>query len=325
MTDTHATAAPIRDSRDRDASQTDVLVIGSVNVDLGVHIGRLPRSGETMSSGGAFETGGGKGANQALAAARLGSDVTLLAAVGPDAEVALAPLRTAGVDLSGVLRFDDTMTGRAVLLVTPDDNAIVVAPGANERLSPAHVADRARGTRAPGIVVLQHEVPEATVHAAIRQYAADSRVILNPSPSRSVPAEVLDLVDILVVNEGELADLAGLPTDATGTGLDAAAAERVLGSLPYGDVIVTLGEAGVLVRHDGVITALPAWSVDVVDTVGAGDAFLGALAGALCAGESLVEAARWATAAAAVAVTGVGAHGADLSPAAVRRLLDSAR
>lgn len=323
-----------------DTEPIDVLVVGSVNLDLGFELDRLPRSGETIESRDARRTGGGKGANQALAAAQLGARTTLLAAVGPDAEPALADLVAGGVRLDALVRLPDVPTGSAVLLVTPDDNAIVIAPGANARLAPEHVraladaagSEGAAGSAtAPTVVALQHEVPAEVVAAAVAAFGGRSRILLNPSPWRPVPAEVLAAVDVLIVNAGELGELladahpgtdigSGTDTDTSGR----AAAERRLATADtaLGTLVVTLGADGVLLREGGgPIVHLPAIAVDARDTVGAGDAFLGALAAGLASGASLADAARRATAAAALAVTVPGARNPGLTPSAVDDLL----
>jgi ribokinase len=294
-----------------------VLVIGSVNLDLGYTLPRLPRDGETIHTTGRFQAGGGKGANQALAARRLGADVTLLASVGRDAEHALADLAAAGVDLGAVIRHDDAATGTAVLLIGPDDNCIVVDAGANDLLQPEHVRALAADTPPPAVVVTNHEVPAPVVEATLRAYAGRARVLLNPSPARALSPELLALVDVLVLNEGELADLLALdPPPATP---DAVAA--VLKRSGLGDSLVTLGAGGVVVLEQGTTTHVPAFRVDAIDTVGAGDAFLGALAASLADGVPLRPAATRASAAAAIAVTAHGARGAELTPDAVDAIL----
>ncbi|MET7519426.1 ribokinase [Streptomyces sp. NPDC005480] len=295
-----------------------MLVVGSVNLDLGYTLGRLPRVGETLHATGRFRTGGGKGANQALAASRLGADVTLLASVGHDAEHALADLAAAGVGLGAVIRHDDAVTGTAVLLVVPDDNCIVVDARANDLLRPEHVRALAADTPPPAVVVTGHEVPAPVVEATLRAFAGRTRVLLNPSPARALNPELLALVDVLVLNEGELADLLALdPAPATP---DAVAA--VLKDSGLGDTLVTLGVGGVVAFEQGTTTHVPAFRVDaIVDTVGAGDAFLGALAASLADGVPPRIAATRASAAAAIAVTAHGARGAELTPDAVDAIL----
>jgi ribokinase len=300
------------------AGSGGVLVVGSVNLDLGYRLARLPRGGETVRAGGRFQAGGGKGANQALAARRLGADVRLLACVGRDAEPALADLAAAGVDLGAVIHHDHAMTGTAVLLIGPDDNCIVVDGGANDLLQPAHVCALASKTPPPAVVVTNHEVPAQVVEATLRAYAGRTRVLLNPSPARALDPELLALVDLLVLNNGELADLLALEQAPATPGAVAAVLERS----GLGDSIVTLGSGGAVVLEHGTTTHVPAFRVEAIDTVGAGDAFLGALAASLAAGQALRPAALRACAAAALAVTAHGARGAELSPAAVDALVE---
>jgi ribokinase len=295
-----------------------VLVVGSVNLDLGYRLARLPRAGETVRADGRFQAGGGKGANQALAARRLGADVRMLACVGRDAEPALADLAAAGVDLSAVIRHDHAATGTAVLLIGPDDNCIVVDAGANDLLQPEHVRALASKTPPPAVVVTNHEVPAPVVEATLRAYAGQARVLLNPSPARALDAELLALVDLLVLNAGELADLLALEA-APATPSEVAA---VLKRSALGDTIVTLGSGGVVVLEHGTTTRVPAFRVEAIDTVGAGDAFLGALAASLAAGQALRPATLRACAAAALAVTAPGARGAELSPEAVDAVVE---
>ncbi|MFD4612248.1 PfkB family carbohydrate kinase [Streptomyces sp. NPDC058440] len=294
-----------------------LLVVGSVNLDLGYTVPHLPHHGETIHTTGRFQAGGGKGANQALAARRLGADVTLLASVGRDAEHALADLAAAGVDLGAVIRHEDAATGTAVLLIGPDDNCIVVDAGANDLLQPEHVRALAADIPPPAVVVTNHEVPAPVVEATLRAYTGRARVLLNPSPARALRPELLALVDVLVLNERELSDLLALdPVPATP---DAVAA--VLKRSGLGDTLVTLGSGGVVVLEQGTTTHMPAFRVDAIDTVGAGDAFLGALAASLAGGAALRSAAVRASAAAAIAVTAHGARGAELTPDAVDAIL----
>jgi len=297
------------------ADMFDVLVVGSVNRDTGLTLARLPRTGETLACTDLHESGGGKGANQALAARQFGSRVALLAAVGRDGDLAMEDLADAGVDLGAVVRLPDALTGRAVLLVTDDDNAIVVHPGANALLTAAHVTEHAGSGPAPRVVALQHEIPEAAVAAAVRAYRGRALVLLNPSPFRPIDAEIRAGVDVLVVNRGELSDLLGreLPDDLV----------QLLADAPLGDTVVTLGPDGALVRVDGRVEHVPAVDVDAVDTVGAGDAFLGALASLLATGADLAATVRDAVAAAALAVTVPGARNPHLTPAAAAALQHS--
>ncbi|MGW4806132.1 ribokinase [Kitasatospora sp. NPDC004272] len=284
-----------------------ITVVGSVNRDLVLTVEDLPRPGETVLARGFVEGVGGKGANQAVAAARLGSQVRLVARVGADGEPIRRVLAAEGVDLDAVLTAPDATTGIASVVVDrAGENTIVVNPGANAVLS---VEDLPQWlARTPGEVVLvQHEVAAEVVAAAVlRAREQGGTVVLNPAPARPVAAEVLAAVDVLVPNLGELAALLGTAPVAG----PAAARELLEGAeLPCGAVVVTLGADGALIKRPGrPAVHLPAPAVDAVDTVGAGDTFCGALADALARGADLPAAAARAVRAASLAVTGLGAQ-----------------
>ena len=286
-----------------------VIVVGSVNVDLVVRGARLPLPGETVN-GGQFERhDGGKGGNQAVAAARLGADVRFIGAVGDDSfgVEARAALSAEGVDVSGLATLPDAATGIALILVDPaGENVISVASGANRAIGAAAVeAGLARlGSLAGDVVLIANEMTPAVVALALRAArAAGAWTILNPAPASGFDPGWLHDVDILTPNERELAGLAG----ADAAELDPAAAAR---SLPVREaVVVTLGAAGaLLVPRSGEVRTVPSLPVDVVDTTGAGDAFSGALAAALAHGLGLPEAVRRAVTAGALATTQPGAR-----------------
>ncbi|WP_460743814.1 ribokinase [Mariniluteicoccus endophyticus] len=281
----------------------DVLVVGSANLDLVTHLDRRPGPGETVLGGDLTRLPGGKGANQAWAAGRAGARTALLACMGSDeaAETLLASLTGAGVDTTGVHRVD-APTGTALIMVTPDgENSIVVCPGANAHLTPEVVANAAE-VPAARVVVSQLEVPpETTVALARRVREAGVRLVLNAAPSAPLPDDVLAACDPLVVNETEAADLAGT------TGSPAALAAALLDRGPR-SIVITLGDRGSLVADGTTMQEVPAQSVQVVDTTGAGDSFVGALAAALAEGQSLAEAARRGTEAAARVVGQDGAQ-----------------
>ncbi|RAJ33140.1 ribokinase [Kitasatospora sp. SolWspMP-SS2h] len=285
-----------------------ITVVGSVNRDLVLTVEDLPRPGETVLARGFVEGVGGKGANQAVAAARLGSQVRLVARVGADAAPIRRVLAAEGVDLDAVLTAPDAATGIASVVVDrAGENTIVVNPGANAVLS---VEDLPQWlARTPGEVLLvQHEVAAEVVAAAVlRAREQGGTVVLNPAPARPVAPEVLAAVDVLVPNLGELAALLG-----TGpvSGLPAARELLERAALPCGAVVVTLGADGALIKRPGRPGSvhLPAPVVDAVDTVGAGDTFCGALADALARGADLPAAAARAVRAASLAVTGLGAQ-----------------
>ncbi len=280
-----------------------VVVIGSVNVDLVVTSDRLPRPGETVL-GGRFAThDGGKGANQAVAAARAGARVTMIGAVGSDAhgERSLAALHAEGIDTSRIRRIDDAPTGVAIIAVGPrGENQIVVAPGANGRVA-LDDADRELIGQAD-VLLTNHEIPPETTLDALRAaHAAGVTAILNPAPARALPSEVLSLGPILTPNEHEL--IVAIGNDETGAALDELATRH------QGPIVVTQGPAGALLvdgdrreRFDGRSAA------DLVDTTGAGDTFCGVLAAWLADGRTLDEAIMAANAAASLSVSAAGAR-----------------
>lgn len=286
-----------------------IVVVGSVNTDLVVRVPMLPRPGET-AIGGTFATaGGGKGANQAVAAARAGGDVVFVAKVGADTmgDAAIASYRAEGVDTAHVTRDTATPSGVALILVDlHGENIIAVASGANDRLLPADV-DRARERiAAADVLLVQLEVPLETVrHAAAIARAAGVRVILNPAPARPLDAALLGDVAILTPNETEAAALTG--RHGIDTQSVAAAAADLLALGPAAAVI-TLGGRGAFLAGGGTGLHVPAFPVTPVDTVAAGDVFNGCLAVAIAEGRGLAEAVRFAAAAAAVSVTRRGAQ-----------------
>jgi ribokinase len=296
-----------------------VTVVGSLNEDVLVRVGRLPGRGETVVGTAATLAPGGKGANQAAAAGRLAAGVHMIGRVGDDpaGDRQLAALAESRVNVSRVHRTGGVPTGSATIPVEEGtgENLIVVVPGANAVLSPQD-ADVER-VRAADVVLLQLEVPLATVQAAAA--AAGGTVVLTPAPAQPLPAELLDLVHVLVPNEHELAALAGVePAERTPAEL-AGLARSVASSA----VVVTLGARGALVvPADGgplLLQAPP--PVRPVDTTGAGDCFSGALAQALAGGADLPAAVRYAVTAAALSTTGSGARGGLPDDDAVRALL----
>ncbi|MET7387809.1 ribokinase [Streptomyces sp. NPDC005529] len=284
----------------------DLLVVGSANADLVVRVERRPAAGETVLGSDLVVHPGGKGANQAVAAARLGARTALLARVGDDGHgrLLLDAQRAAGVDTVGVL-VGGAPTGVALITVDPSgDNSIVVSPGANGRLAPEDV--RAAGSlfAASRVVSAQLEIPLETVVEVVRSLAAGSRLVLNPSPPRPLPAEVLAACDPLIVNEHEARVIAG--DDLGDSPEDWATALLALGPR---SVVITLGAAGALVaERAGARVRVPSVRVAAVDTTGAGDAFTAALAWRLGRGESLPEAAGYAARVGAAAVTRAGAQ-----------------
>jgi ribokinase len=298
-----------------------VVVFGSINLDLVTRVARLPSPGETLIGSGFASYPGGKGANQALAAARAGAVVRMYGAVGRDAaaESALTLLRAGHVDVAGICAVD-APTGCATILVDDaGENAIVVVPGANERVDPGAVPDAILTKEA--VLLLQQEVPPLANAALIARAAqAGMRIVLNAAPARPLTAELLAMIDTVIVNESEAAALAsmlGWPAEA---GAFAAAAAAAIDGL---EVVVTRGAAGAIStrRRDQVHVAAP--RVEVIDTTGAGDAFAGAFAAALDAGNDRAMALRIASAAGSLACTMHGAQPALPSRDAIDALLPS--
>ena len=290
-------------------SDPQVLVVGSLNMDLVTRAPRLPVPGETLS-GTAFTTvPGGKGANQAVASARLGARTAMIGCVGDDAFGAQLTegLRADGVDTSGVRVAAATASGVALIVVDEQGrNGIVVVPGANGLLSPADVERQRALLVAARLVVLQLETPLPTVlHAARTARALGRTVVLNPAPARPLPPELLACADFLVPNEVEAAALSGLPVRSVSEAV--AAAERLRGTREA-CVLVTLGERGVVAATPDGPRHHPARPVEAVDSTAAGDTFIGGLCAALVSGRTLSDAIADAQEAAAISVTRPGAQ-----------------
>ncbi|AFV87871.1 putative ribokinase protein [Acidipropionibacterium acidipropionici ATCC 4875] len=288
-----------------------IVVVGSVNADLRVTVERHPRPGETLLGGDGTVTPGGKGANQALAAARAGGNVTMIGAVGhdPNAAAALDLLRGSGADLSGIAEVDGP-TGVAVVMVAASgENEIVYIPGANATVGADAVASHAELLGQAAVVLCQGETPADGIARA--QALAGGRLVLNPAPVIELPPEVITAADPLIVNEHEGALVARmLDPDADVAALeeDPGGCVRALRAAGCRSVVMTLGSAGALVAEGDDVTAIPAVRVDAVDTTGAGDAFAGALSARLAEGGTLLEACGYAARFAALTVTRTGAQ-----------------
>lgn len=284
-----------------------ICVVGSSNIDLIAKVPRLPKLGETLV-GHSFHLGyGGKGANQAVMAARLGADVVMVTKVGRDVfgEGTLENYRTQGIDRTHVLVDDTRFSGVAPIFVDDEGrNVIVIVPGANMGLTPADV-DRAKDViTSAAVLICQLEVPVETTLAALRAgRAAGVRTILNPAPAAPVPDEMLAMADVCVPNETEAELLTGLPVVSIEQARAAAEALRKRGSQT---VIVTLGDRGALVVDQSGSVRYSALEVPAVDSTGAGDAFVGSLAVFLAEGASLPQAATRANAVAALSVMKIG-------------------
>ncbi|OFW67228.1 MAG: hypothetical protein A2Z12_05800 [Actinobacteria bacterium RBG_16_68_21] len=283
----------------------EIAVVGSLNLDTTVKVRRLPAPGETVLGRDHFTDSGGKGANQAVAAARLGRTVAMIGAVGDDGAgpMLAAALAAAGVDTSAIRTITGTASGMAVITVADSgENSIVVDPGANGWLEPVHVRAAVAVLAEASVTLAQLEVPLAAVAEAAR--LTRGRFVLNPAPAAPVPPELLALTDVLVPNATELGVLLSEEPPA---GPDDAArmARRLRGPAA---VVVTLGAQGAVVVTAGTVAHVAAPAITPVDPTAAGDAFCGGLADALVAGADLVAAAHWAVRCGAAAATRWGAQ-----------------
>ena len=289
----------------------DVFVAGYINQDFVLSVERRPAPGETVTDARLATHNGGKGANQAAAAALLGASVAFLGRVGDDGfgGPLVRALADKGVDTGVVREAPDSSTGAAFITVTPDgENAITVAPGANRRLTAEDVDDASESIGDAKVLVAQMEIPPEVVLRAV-EVAAESgtRVLVNLAPTFEVPRALLEKLDPLVINEHEAAFLLGERVEGVDGALDAAPRLLALGP---GSVVVTLGEDGAVFSDGESAQHLTAPKVEVVDTTGAGDAFVGALAARLAADVPLRDAVAYAVRAGAAAVTEAGAQGA---------------
>ena len=296
--------------RQGEVMTANIAVVGGINIDLVARTARIPKPGETVIGRDLSMVPGGKGANQAVAAARLEANVFMIGRLGDDTfgGQLRRSLATADVDLTYVFESANSASGVAVIVVDEaGENSIVVALGANARVTPADVEAAASVIAASDALLLQLEIPlETVLRAAALGHAHGVKVILNPAPARALPAELLSLADILVPNETETAQLSGMPTESLAD-LEAAAARFL--RFGVNAVILTLGRRGALLAQEDRTRYFPSFEVSrVVDTTAAGDAFMGGLATAIAEGQDLNEAILWANAAGALAVTRAGAQ-----------------
>ena len=285
-----------------------ILVIGSSNTDLIAKVSRFPLAGETVTGNFFMQAMGGKGANQALAAHRLGGNVKFVACLGNDAngKNALQYYRDQGLDVSLVKMIDNVPTGTAMILVNAEgENCIVITPGANHEVSQDFVGEIYNEIRDAAFVVLQMEIPFETVKKICEiASASQTSILLNVAPARKIDPQTIGMVDILVVNETEIEILSGQKIERTSE----EAVIDVLLAMGARTVILTLGKKGCLARNATWSQFFPAFEVEAVDSTAAGDTFCGALVARLNRGEDLAEAIEFATAASAICVTSIGAQ-----------------
>lgn len=296
-------------------STARVVVVGSINMDMVAHARRLPRPGETLPGEDFQMAPGGKGANQAVAAARLGASVSFVSRVGTrvHGRALIAALRAEGVDTAHVIEDESALPGIAVIMVGREggENSIVYVPGSNAQLAPADVQLAAAALQQAQVLVAQLEVPQPAILEAFRLARERGvRTILNAAPALAVDPALLALTDCLVLNETEAAQLAGLPDAVQSAEALARAAASALRAQGLSCLLITLGAQGVLVADEHGQRLLPARRVQAVDTVGAGDTFVGGVATAWAEGQPLDEAVRLGQAAAALAVSRVGVQSA---------------
>ncbi len=303
-----------------------IAVIGSANTDLVVRVASLPRPGETVVGGEFSKVGGGKGANQAVAAARAGGRVAFVAKVGDDdlGEAAITSYQAEGIDTQQVTRSPGTASGVALILIdAAGENAIAVASGANSSLSPADIETASAVIEDADIVLVQLEIPLDAVQSAVElAAAAGRRVILNPAPAQPLSDELFTQLAVLTPNETEATLLTGIEVHDVESAKEAASCLLARG-VPA--VIITLGSQGCVVAQANDTADpihLPGHQVAAIDTVAAGDVFNGALAVALAEGRGLLDAAAIASAAAAIAVTRPGAQSSAPHRDEIDSLLD---
>ena len=301
-----------------------VVVVGSYNTDLTIKTKRIPRPGETVLGGKFFQGGGGKGANQAVACARAGACVTFLARIGNDAlgEGAVKRLMAEGIATHCIVRDEQYPTGVAFILVEEQgENSIVVASGANARLSTADIEKAKEEIASAGVILLQLECPlESVQHAIHLAHQNGALVILNPAPADQLNGLSFCEVDILTPNRFEAEMLAGakITDDASLVGV----AQKIL-DLGAGNVLITLGSKGVFAASRDAMNLLPALEVQAIDSTGAGDIFSGSLAAFLAEGKSIDQSVRMAMAAASISVTRLGAQSSAPLRAEIECLISS--
>ena len=285
-----------------------IIVIGSSNTDMVVRSERLPRAGESVIGGDFMMAGGGKGANQAVAVARMGHRVQFVAAVGNDifGDAAIEGYKNFGIDTSLIVRKNEPSGVALIMVDGAGQNSISVALGANNSLSAEDVAPALETIEAGDIVLLQLEIPMATVDACVAAAAAKgARVILNPAPAAIVSKDTLSKLYLITPNQTEAQTLTGI--EVTDIASAETAAQKLVAQ-GVGRVVITMGSQGAYLYQDGVGELVPAHKVDAVDTTAAGDVYNGALCAALAEGTTLLDALYFAAKASAISVTRAGAQ-----------------
>jgi ribokinase len=286
-----------------------IIVVGSSNTDMIIKVPRIPKPGETILGGKFSKAAGGKGANQAVAAARSGGDVTFVARVGQDmfGDNAIQGFEENNIVTGHVFRDPEAPSGVAEIFVSEDgENSIAVAPGANSNLSPEDIDNSEDAINSADILLMQLEIPLETVQAAADlAHEKNATIILNPAPATDLPDELLEKITILTPNESEAELLTGVKV------VDKESADKAakkLQNMGVQKVIITMGKSGAYVLSDSFSGIVSGYQVDAVDTTAAGDVFNGALSVAIAENKSLKEAVKFANAAAALSVQKLGAQ-----------------
>ena len=286
-----------------------IVVVGSSNTDMVVKTGHLPVPGETILGGAFIMAGGGKGANQAVAAARLGGNVVFIAKTGDDifGKQAIDSFKEQGINTSYILCDPENPSGVALITVdAKGENCIVVAPGANACLKPADLQKAEQEIISAGIILIQLEIPAETVERVLNIAAAHNvKVILNPAPARLLTDDLLKKISIITPNETEAEMLSGIKVTDIKSAENAA---RMLAAKGIETVIITMGAQGAFVLHNDECYFFPAPVCEAIDTTAAGDVFNGALAVAISEGKSILEAVPFACKAASLSVCKMGAQ-----------------
>jgi ribokinase len=286
-----------------------ILVVGSINMDIVNRVHRHPQPGETIKGISTVYSNGGKGANQAVAAALAGSEVSMIGAVGDDAfgKVLVDALHQSGIKTDGISVISGSSGLAFITVAESGENHIVLSEGANGKLLPDHLESFKASIEQAELVLLQNEIPWA-VNRAIMDIAnkAETRVYYNPAPASPIPAYAIPLIDTLILNESEAEQLTGMKVENPS---QAQAAAEVFMDLGVDEVIITLGQKGLVYmdQQDNLIE-MPAFAVTAVDSTAAGDTFIGAYASAAAKGEDKAYCLRFASAAAAISVTRQGAQ-----------------